>query len=196
MFYVKVTLFGVYAISKKSLWAVQHLPVIWHTWSYCWWLVMVWISSWDLVPFLLNQLCHFQAFYHVASTSEQHTRVTDSWEHQSHSCHFVDLLLLLRTTCGSNFILGSWSYLIKPAVPFSSILLYREYFGATRAVTEQPRTLVTHSNFAGLLLLQLLATMLSFLTGSWSFLLRQLCHFRAFLPCREWPGEQAQETHW
>ena len=27
--------------------------------------------------------------------------------HQSHSCHFVDLLILLRTSCGSNFMLGS-----------------------------------------------------------------------------------------
>ena len=110
MLCVKVTLLGVYANPKKSMWAVQHLPEIWHMWSYCWWLTMVWISSWGLDPFLLNQLCRFQAFYHVASTSEQHTRVTDSSEHQSHSCHFVDLLLLLRTTCGSNFILGSRSY--------------------------------------------------------------------------------------
>ena len=81
---------------------------------------MVLISSWGLDPFLLNQLCHFQAYYHVASTLEQHTRVTDSSEHLSHACHCADLLPLLRTTCGSNFILGSWSYPTESAVPFQA----------------------------------------------------------------------------
>ena len=148
---IHITLLGVYANSIEPLWAVQHLSEIWQTWSYCWQLAMVQISclgSWffptePTMPFSVILPCHK---YFVAKHEDSKTV-----EQQSDSCHFVDLLLLLRTSCSSNFMQGSLSFSAEPSMPFSGILPCREYFRAKqRRVIKQPKTPVTLMPFCRL----------------------------------------------
>lgn len=59
------------------------------------------------------------------------------------SWNLAHLKLLLMTSYGVNFMLGSWSFPTEPAMPFSGILPCREYFGATHEGYRQLRTPVT-----------------------------------------------------
>ena len=66
------------------------------------------------------------------------------------SCNLAHLKLLLMTSYGVNFMLGSCSFPTEPAMPFSGILPCREYFGATHERYLQLRTPVTLMPFCWL----------------------------------------------
>mgnify|MGYP003417421504 CR=1 FL=1 len=149
---------------------------------------MAQISYWGLDPFPLNQLCYFEAFYHISSTLKQCKRYTKEPRTLDTFMPFWRLVAIAKvySTCGSNFILG-YSYWISCAIfkhftKFNSWVpvLWNNERGIQRA-TKQPIEHVTSTTFCRLVTLTMFLSS-GVLVHYFFFVLTKLFFYVKFLP--------------